>query len=136
MLLISFILLIGVRWIFRICIRADNPKAYKQNRDKSFFDRWFFISMHREARDRYVKAEKRKVHFQTSAKAYYITNIVLHIAFVCTIICEIVALFWKPLKNCMLGIYASFCCLILLTFVELAIICFSENRIYYKHKMK
>lgn len=133
---LSLILLIGIRYIFSICIRVSDSKAYAQNRNAGFLDNWFFISMHKAVRDKYVKVERRKVHYHASAKAYYITNIVLHIAFAMIIIGEITAAFWTPFKIWMTKIYTVYYCLLCFALAELGVITHSENCKYYKNLNK
>lgn len=131
--ILSFILLIGMRCIFNICMRVSDSKAYMRNRDRNFFDKWFFVSMHKEIRDRYVKVEKRIVHFHTSAMVYFIINAVLHIAFALIVLSEIITLFWMPLKDWMIEMYTIYYGLLCLAFVVLGGISQSENRTFYKN---
>lgn len=132
LLVLSFLLLIDLRCIFGVCMRASDPKAYAQCAQKDFFDRWFFISLHRAVRDQYVKIERRKVRFRASARAYFVTNIALHIALALVLLCEIAALFWPPLKGWRMEIYTAYYCLLGVAIAELGIITRSEDRRYYK----
>lgn len=132
LLILSFLLLIALRCIFGVCMRASDPKAYAQCARKGFFDRWFFVSLHRAVRDRYVKIERRRVRFRASARAYFVTNIALHIAFAPVLLSEIAAQLWPPLKGLRTEIYTAYCCLLGLAIAELGMITHSENREYYR----
>ena len=132
LLILSFLLLIALRCIFGVCMRASDPKAYAQCARKGFFDRWFFISLHRAVRDQYVKIERRRVRFRASARAYFVTNIALHIALALVLLCEIAAQFWPPPKGRRTEIYTAYYCLLGLAIAELGMITHSENREYYR----
>lgn len=52
----------------------------------SLWDRWFFISLQRLAKDRYCKGERKFFRYSWISKIYQVINYIIHIAFVIEII--------------------------------------------------
>lgn len=61
----------------------------------SLWDRWFFISLQRLAKDRYCKSERRFIHYSIVSKIFQITNFVIHIAFIVEVMFFLLSFFVK-----------------------------------------
>lgn len=87
-------------------LRLGKPvKVRKYKREYSFLDRWFFLSLHKEIKDKYNKAEQRRIKYSSIAKIYYCANMINHVALIIYILFLMIVMFvqasQKVLDGCM-----------------------------------
>ena len=128
------------RFVFSAYMRyAHKKKAYVAIQNKAdFWDKWFLVSATNKLKDRYSRAEKRKISYSRHARFLRLTNIVHHCLLALEVLIWLVFLFSRNLKIRVIAgnISVLLYCVIGVSFFVLALITGSENKEYHKKRIK
>ncbi len=133
--LILIVRLLG--WAYmRSCLKTS--KYRKAIEGKSFINRWFFVSLRNEIKDRFSKCENRLILHSITAQMFYWMNISNHFLYFVYLFSVFIStrLFHGHSNNVFQGLSIIFYAVMLLEILMIAIATGTEDRRYHKERMR